>query len=157
MQIFQTARLGWGIWKAFKRIYKLAEDRHDAAMFGVLAYRLDAFYTLPHTGEIMPGTIVYMRRRPWRYLRQLGRAVPELYPQFAAQVLEHYPKHFYFNGAWTAAQIWSHQDLVGEPGPACYARGVNCYVVKPLDLDYFTRLVQAINSFWFEVAVLPPR
>jgi CheY-like chemotaxis protein len=40
---------------------------------------------------------------------------------------------------------------------ACYERGVNCYVVKPLDLDDFTRLVQAINSFWFEVAVLPPR
>ena len=39
---------------------------------------------------------------------------------------------------------------------ACYDRGVNCYVVKPLDLDDFTRLVQAINSFWFEVAVLPP-
>lgn len=40
---------------------------------------------------------------------------------------------------------------------ACYERGVNCYVVKPLDLDDFTRLVRAINSFWFEVAVLPPR
>jgi chemotaxis family two-component system response regulator Rcp1 len=40
---------------------------------------------------------------------------------------------------------------------ACYDRGVNCYVVKPLDLDDFTGLVQAINRFWFEVAQLPPR
>ena len=40
---------------------------------------------------------------------------------------------------------------------ACYDRGVNCYVVKPLDLDDFTRLVQAIHSFWFGVAHLPPR
>jgi CheY-like chemotaxis protein len=40
---------------------------------------------------------------------------------------------------------------------ACYDRGVNCYVVKPLDLDDFTGLVQAINRFWFEVARLPPR
>jgi chemotaxis family two-component system response regulator Rcp1 len=39
---------------------------------------------------------------------------------------------------------------------ACYDRGVNCYVVKPLDLDDFTGLVQAINGFWFEVAQLPP-
>jgi len=39
---------------------------------------------------------------------------------------------------------------------ACYDRGVNCYVVKPLDLDDFTGLVQAINRFWFEVARLPP-
>ena len=35
---------------------------------------------------------------------------------------------------------------------ACYDRGVNCYVVKPLDLDDFTALVQSINRFWFEVA-----
>ena len=40
---------------------------------------------------------------------------------------------------------------------ACYDRGVNCYVVKPLDLDDFTALVQSINRFWFEVASLPPR
>jgi two-component system, chemotaxis family, response regulator Rcp1 len=39
---------------------------------------------------------------------------------------------------------------------ACYDRGVNCYVVKPLDLDDFTGLVQAINGFWLEVARLPP-
>jgi two-component system, chemotaxis family, response regulator Rcp1 len=40
---------------------------------------------------------------------------------------------------------------------ACYDRGVNCYVVKPLDLDDFTGLVQALNRFWFEVARLPSR
>jgi two-component system, chemotaxis family, response regulator Rcp1 len=40
---------------------------------------------------------------------------------------------------------------------ACYDRGVNGYVVKPLDLDDFTRIVQAITSFWFDVAQLPPR
>jgi two-component system, chemotaxis family, response regulator Rcp1 len=40
---------------------------------------------------------------------------------------------------------------------ACYDRGVNCFVVKPLDLDDFTRLVAAINGFWFEVAELSPR
>ena len=40
---------------------------------------------------------------------------------------------------------------------ACYDRGVNCYVVKPLDLDDFTALIGAINRFWLEVAQLPPR
>jgi two-component system, chemotaxis family, response regulator Rcp1 len=39
---------------------------------------------------------------------------------------------------------------------ACYERGVNCYVVKPLDLDEFTALVQAITRFWLDVAELPP-
>ena len=40
---------------------------------------------------------------------------------------------------------------------ACYDRGVNCYVVKPLELDDFTALIGAINRFWLEVALLPPR
>jgi two-component system, chemotaxis family, response regulator Rcp1 len=40
---------------------------------------------------------------------------------------------------------------------ACYDRGVNCYVVKPLELDDFTALIGAINRFWLEVAQLPPR
>jgi two-component system, chemotaxis family, response regulator Rcp1 len=40
---------------------------------------------------------------------------------------------------------------------ACYDRGVNSYVVKPLDLDQFTGLVREINRFWLEVAELPPR
>ena len=39
---------------------------------------------------------------------------------------------------------------------ACYERGANCYVVKPLDLDEFTALVQAINRFWLGVVRLPP-
>jgi two-component system, chemotaxis family, response regulator Rcp1 len=39
---------------------------------------------------------------------------------------------------------------------ACYERGANCYVVKPLDLDEFTALVQAINRFWLGVVELPP-
>jgi CheY-like chemotaxis protein len=40
---------------------------------------------------------------------------------------------------------------------ACYDRGVNGYVVKPLDLDEFTGLVREINRFWLEVAQLPSR
>src|SRR5918999_1679166 len=38
---------------------------------------------------------------------------------------------------------------------ACYERGVNCYVVKPLELDEFTALVQAINRFWLGLVELP--
>jgi two-component system, chemotaxis family, response regulator Rcp1 len=38
---------------------------------------------------------------------------------------------------------------------ASYDRGVNGYVVKPLDLDDFTELVQAISGFWLDFARLP--
>lgn len=113
-EIFARARMGWGLWQGFKQIYKRAEERHDAAMFGVQAWRLDSMGSTPtKPGEISPGTFLYMQRRAWRYLRNLGRAVPEAYPQFAVQVLRRYPRDTRFHSAWVASQIWGHKQLRG--------------------------------------------
>lgn len=111
--VFARGRLQWGVWKAAKAIYKLAEVRHDAAMFGVLAYRFDAMTTLPYVaGEIGMGTIIYLRRRAWRYLRMLGRASPDAYPAFAVEVLRHYPASYNaYSPSWVAAHIWAHGQL----------------------------------------------
>jgi CheY-like chemotaxis protein len=37
-----------------------------------------------------------------------------------------------------------------------YRLQANCYVTKPVDFDQFTRIVQAIEQFWFSVVTLPP-
>jgi len=37
-----------------------------------------------------------------------------------------------------------------------YELHANCYIVKPVDLDQFIGVVQAINSFWLALVVLPP-
>ena len=88
IDVFSRGRLGWGTWKAFKTIYKQAETAHDVQMLGVVLWRLDALPQTPYrTDEILPGTVLYMRRRAWRYLRELGSALPDLYPPLAAQVL----------------------------------------------------------------------
>ncbi|MCX4243904.1 hypothetical protein [Paraliomyxa miuraensis] len=114
-EIFARARVGWGLWQALKRIFKLAEERHDASMFGVLAWRLDAMGQTPtRAGEISPGTFLYMQRRAWRFLRELGRAVPEAYPQFAVQILRRYPRDFNFWSAWVVGHIWGHELLKGQ-------------------------------------------
>jgi hypothetical protein len=114
IEIFRAARLGWGVWKGFKHIYKKAEELHDMEMFGILAWRLDAMHQTPfHASELGAGTLAYLRRRAWRYMRQLGHAIPELYPQLAVQVLRHYPARFSFSGSWIATQIWAHKDLLG--------------------------------------------
>ncbi len=115
IQIFREAKMSWGVWKAFKRIFKLSEQRHDAELFGVLAWRLDVFSSKPNNNqEISPGTTLYLRRRSWRYLRQLGAAVPELYPEFAVQVLRHYEAGHTPYGCWIIHQIWNHQQLIGS-------------------------------------------
>ncbi|MBT8493222.1 MAG: hypothetical protein KJO07_09215, partial [Deltaproteobacteria bacterium] len=120
VQIFSRAKLGWGLWKGFKAIYKRAEERHDAELFGVLACRVDMLKQTSTTGEISSATGLYMRRRAWRYLRNLGRAMPEVYPSFACQVLRHYPRRMHFSGTWVASQIWNHDDLIGERGSAWF-------------------------------------
>ncbi len=110
---FTVGRLRWGVWKAAKAIYKLAELRHDAEMFGALAYRFDAMATLPYERkEIGVGTIIYLRRRAWRFLRLLGRASPEAYPVFAVEVLRHVPASYRAHApSWVAAHIWGHAQL----------------------------------------------
>ncbi len=140
MQVFLQGRLGYGVWQGLKQIYKLAEARHDAAMFGVLAYRLDAGTSLSTTGEISPGTFLYMRRRAWRYLRMLGQAVPELYPSFAVEVLKHYPDDHYFGSSWVASQVWSHGDLVDDIGAASSS--------LPRDLDKTRAFRDAWKLSW---------
>ena len=37
-----------------------------------------------------------------------------------------------------------------------YDLHVNCYIVKPVDLDQFVTVVQSIEDFWFTIVKLPP-
>jgi CheY-like chemotaxis protein len=39
----------------------------------------------------------------------------------------------------------------------CYESHANCYIAKPVDFDHFERVVQQIESFWFNVVTLPRR
>ncbi len=36
-----------------------------------------------------------------------------------------------------------------------YNLHANCYIVKPLDLDKFIEIIQAIENFWLKIAELP--
>lgn len=124
IDVFTRGRLGWGTWQAFKTIYKRAETAHDVQMLGVILWRLDALPQTPfRNDEILPGTVLYMRRRAWRYLRELGSALPDLYPNLAAQVLSHYPRSFSFTQSWVANQIWAHADLEYESSGSAWMHG----------------------------------
>ena len=119
LEVFRAGRMQWGVWKAAKAIYKQAEETKDVTMFGVLAYRFDSLQ--PARVEIGPGTVKYLRRRAWRFLRQLGTAAAEAYVAFAVEVLRHYPaSHGAYASSWVAAQIWGHGNLKGARGPATF-------------------------------------
>ena len=38
-----------------------------------------------------------------------------------------------------------------------YTAGASCYVAKPVDLDQFSRVVEALDNFWFTVVKFPRR
>ena len=38
-----------------------------------------------------------------------------------------------------------------------YNHHANCYITKPLDLEKFVEVVQAIQNFWISIVKLPPK
>jgi len=108
-ELARTSQLHFGLWGGLKRIYKLAEQRHDAEMFGVLAWRFDVERHGSRGREVSLGTLTYLRRRAWRYLRLLGASVPELFPQFAVEVLRHYTPETNWRGTWVAMHLLAHE------------------------------------------------
>jgi two-component system response regulator len=37
-----------------------------------------------------------------------------------------------------------------------YGLHANCYVTKPVDFEFFAKVVQSIKGFWFTIVTLPP-
>ena len=37
-----------------------------------------------------------------------------------------------------------------------YNKYVNCYIVKPVDLDQFIKIMKSIENFWLTIVKLPP-
>lgn len=103
VHLFRHGTLGWGAWQGAKAIYKLAEQRHDAELFGVLAAAFAGGNL-----DVGGGTRTYLRRRAARYLRRLLHNVPELYPTFAVETLRHVD-------GWT-----SLVDFASEPALAAW-------------------------------------
>jgi hypothetical protein len=95
LRIVAEGPLAFGVFGGMKRIYKRSEEAHDFEMFAALAARFDAEGNRRQRRwerrDVSRGTLVYLRRRAWRYLRSLGLSVPRLYAMLAAQVLARVP------------------------------------------------------------------
>lgn len=99
-----------GLWAGLKRIYKLAEERLDARVWGALAARFDLTLIRYDSNEVSNATFIYLRRRAWRYLKGVGQATPALYPQFAVEVLKHYPADIYYERTWIGTHVVAHKN-----------------------------------------------
>jgi hypothetical protein len=104
LQLIATAPLKWGPWRAIKQLFKRAEENDDYEIVGAVAVRCDVELSAgpSYSNDVTAGTLAYLRRRGWRYLRQLGQALPELYPSAAVHFLRWYPQQ----DGWNADDIW---------------------------------------------------
>ena len=44
-----------------------------------------------------------------------------------------------------------------EDVESSYELSANCYIVKPMDIAEFRKIIRAIDDFWFSVARFPPK
>jgi hypothetical protein len=98
-----------GLRAGHKRIFKLAEERLDARVWGALAARFDLTLVRYDCHEVSSGTFIYLRRRAWRYLKGIGQSTPALYPQFAVEALRHYPADIDFERTWIGTHVVAHK------------------------------------------------
>jgi predicted DNA-binding WGR domain protein len=81
------------LFQQLRYIFKAAELRGDARVFGILGYRIETTAANPRrnygppTEGFGPATRLYLRRRIWRMLRRLGEAGDPAYTRMAAGVL----------------------------------------------------------------------
>lgn len=108
IEMIRTLPLQYGVWKAFKFIYKDSEKKADHQLLGELIARFDYAYA-NNDASISHATLLYMVRRGWRYLRKLGESLPVCYPDAAASCLAAYPDDTDWSSTWVANHIWHHQ------------------------------------------------
>src|SRR5512132_165524 len=107
LRIIEKISLGWGAWRALKRIFKEAEVRGDWEAQGALAARFDAALSQGgrYQQEISRKTLAYLARRAWRNLRRCAETLPAAYADAAASVLRFYDED---TTRWTGTWVYNH-------------------------------------------------
>lgn len=113
IEVLKSVPLTYGPWRAIKRIFKEAEAKNDTEVYATIAARVDCEAVGGYRMGEGPtqGTLLYMRRRAWRYLRRIGETFPAIYPDVATDFLAAYGdlSHYQLRNTWVAAHILAHE------------------------------------------------
>jgi len=105
IDVIRNVPLVYGPWRALKHIYKASELTNDYQILAEISARCDA----SHASGLSTPTMIYMRRRAWRYLRKLGESLPVCYPDAAVHFLAAYPEMTNWHHTWVANHIFYHE------------------------------------------------
>jgi CheY-like chemotaxis protein len=102
----------------------------------------------------------YLLRRG-RYIDPLSSPRPDLIlldlnmPKVnGKQVLEEMQKHAVLRRLTVVVLTTSAQQ---EDVLRTYDLGVSSYITKPVEMDQFARVIQALEEYWFQIVMLPPK
>lgn len=107
LEVIRLVPLVYGPWRALKHIFKAAEGANDYQVLAAIATRCDMALIGQH--QFSRATLLYMRRRAWRYLRQLGQTLPAVYPEAATYFLAAYEEDTSWPQTWVANHIFYHE------------------------------------------------
>ncbi|TXH70235.1 MAG: hypothetical protein E6Q83_06825 [Thiothrix sp.] len=105
LELIAKVPLVYGPWRALKYIFKAAEAENDYPLLAAIATRCD----MALKAEFSNATLLYMRRRAWRYLRKLGQTLPAVYPEAATHFLANYTDDTNWQQTWVANHIFYHE------------------------------------------------
>ena len=105
IDIIRSVPMVYGPWRAIKQIYKASEGSNDYQLLAEISARYDG----SNACGISRSTLIYMRRRAWRYLRKLGESLPVCYPEAAIHFLAAYTEETSWESTWVANHIFYHQ------------------------------------------------
>ena len=108
LRIIATVPLVYGPWRALKRIFKEAEAKNDTEIYGALAARFDMSFARGYGRQVSGGTMAYLVRRAWRYLRRLAVQLPATYADVASDFLVHYTDDTNWRSTWVSNHIFYH-------------------------------------------------
>jgi hypothetical protein len=109
LRVIAEVPLVYGPWRALKRVFKEAEDRRDTEIYGALATRFDAAYAGWGGYQVSKGTLGYLVRRGWRFLRRTGQALPATYADTAVDFLCRYTDQTNWPRTWVANHVFYHE------------------------------------------------
>lgn len=105
IDVIRNVPLVYGPWRALKHIYKASELNNDYQLLAEISARCDANFS----SHLSTPTMIYMRRRAWRYLRKLGESLPVCYADAAVHFLAAYPEMTNWHHTWVANHIFYHE------------------------------------------------
>ncbi|WP_245876134.1 WGR domain-containing protein [Tychonema bourrellyi] len=139
LDILSTAPFKPNYFKPIRHIFKMAEYRHDAEVFAIIADRLEreqAMYQSNSYGVYIPGG-GYLRKIQWQHNKKTNNYEQFQLSEFQNEMQSPNPRIAYSNNtrAYFIKRVWRTLKQLGEEGDADYVKMAVSILLRYVDSD----------------------